>query len=610
MIASMRLRAFIFLQVSLLCATGLHPATPTPGVSGTPGLAAEKPQSSVSKKDRQTAEREFKHALELQKSGQLEGALAAAAQAAELFPGNAGYVTAREMLRQQVSASYLDRGNVLAEKGDLAGAAVQFRQALAIDPQNTYLMQRLRDVSPTDDPERRRTLELLASVDTIDLAPWPGKASIHVRGDTRALYTQIGQAFKVTFQFDQAMNSRAVRFDLDDVDFYTATRLAAQMTKTFWSPVTRTEAMVASDTQEMRKVYERMSLRTLYIPNALSPADLTDVMNVLRTIFEVNQVSVDQAHNTITIRAPRETVEAAVGFIENLIIARPEILLDVEAMEFDANHASTFGLDLPTSLTLFSIPSELRRVLGSDAQSVIDQFNRTGTIDPSTIPATALANLQGSPLLSPFLFFGKGEGLTGFTVAPIAAHLALNSSRSTVLEHVTLHAREGADAATFRVGDRYPVLTGTFTGVTFSTRGAVSSTTSTPQFQYYDLGLTLKVKPHVLAQGDVRLDLEFELVGLGPATLNNIPSLTNRSFKGNITVKEGEPSVITGAVNDQELRSLSGYPAIGQLPLLRSIISTNSNQRTHNQILIVVTPRVVRYPIRDEGTGTIWGLSR
>lgn len=572
------------------------------------GLAAEKSPFSVSKKDRQAAEREFKRALELQKSGQLEGALEAAAHAAQLFPGNAAYVTAREMLRQQIAGGYLDRGNALAEKGDLAGAAAQFRQALAIDPQNSYLMQRLRDVLPADDPYRRRTLQLLASVDQIDLAPWPGKASIHVRGDTRALYNQIGQAFKVSFQFDPAMNSRSVRFDLDDVDFYTATRLAGQMTRTFWSPITREEAMVASDTQEMRRVYERMSLRTFYIPNAVSATDLTDVVNILRTIFEVNLVSVEQSHNTITIRAPRETVEAAVGFIENLLIARPEILLEVQAIEFDTDRASRYGIDLPTSFQVFSIPSELRRVLGPAAQSVIDQFNRTGTIDPSTIPPTALANLQGSPLLSPFFFFGKGQGLAGFTVPPVVAQLAMNSSRSSVLEHVTLRAREG-DTATFRVGDRYPILTGTFTSITFDSRG-VPSTSSTPQFQFYDLGLTLKAKPHVQAGGDVRLDLEFEVVGLGTVTLNRIPQLTNRSFKGNITVKEGEPSVITGAINDQELRSLSGYPGIGRVPLLRSVISTNSNQRTHNQILILVTPRVVRQPFHDPGSSTVWGLSR
>jgi Flp pilus assembly secretin CpaC len=570
------------------------------------GLAADKPHS-VSKKDRQAAEQEFKRALELEKSGQLEGALQAAAHAAELFPDNAAYATGREVMRQRLVSACLDRGNALAAKGDLAAAAVQFRGALAVDPQNSYLMQRLRDVSAPDDPYRERTLQLLASVDQIDLAPSAGNGSIHVRGDTRALYAQIGRAFGVTFQFDQAMNSRVVRFDLDDVDFYTAARLAGQMTKTFWSPVSRNDAIVANDTQDMRSAYEHNSLRTFYIGNAISQAELTDLQNILRTIFEVKFISVEPTHNTLSIRAPRETVEAAASFIDNIMVARPEVLVQVKFMEFDADRAVQYGLTLPTSFQLFSIPSEIRRILGPDAQSVIDQFNRTGTIDPSTIPAADLANLQGSPLLSPFFFFGKGNGLVGFNVAPVTATLSKNHSRSTTLEDVTLRSMDG-ESATFRVGDRYPVLTGTFTNVTFDSRGTVSGTGSTPQFQYYDLGLTLKVKPHVQITGDVRLDLEFEVVALGGTVVNGIPDLINRSFKGNISAKDGESSVITGAINDQELRSLTGYPGIGQVPALRSVINTTSNQRTHNQILLVVTPRVIRKPLHDKGVDTLWSL--
>src|SRR5262245_52956284 len=557
------MRCCWFILVSCLCAAG---------------LAAEEPQSSISKKDRQAAEREFKRAVELEKAGRLEDDLQTATHADGLFPGNAAYVTATEMLRQQIVRGYLERGNALAEKGDFSGAMAQFRQALAIDPVNSYATQRLRDVSPPDDSSRQRTLQLLASVDQIDLAPSPGKASIHVRGDTRSLYTELGRLFGVTFTFDQAMAPRPVRFDLDDVDFYTATRLAGQMTRTFWSPISRTEAIVATDTQEMRRTYERMSLRTFYVANAVTPAELTDLVNVIRTIFEVNLVSVEPAHNTITVRAPRETVEAAASFIDNLSVARPEILLEVQAMEFDADRALRYGMDLPSSFTIFSIPSEIRRVLGPNAQAIIDQLNRTGTIDPSTIPTSALANLQGSPLLSPFFIFGKGEGLTGFTVAPAQAHLSKTSARSSVLEHVTLRAMDG-ESATFRIGDRYPVLTGTFSNIAFDSRGAVTGTGSTPQFQYYNLGLTLKAKPHVQIGEDVRLDLDFELVGLGTTTINNIPELTNRSFKGNITVREGEPSVISGMITDQELRSLSGYPGLGQVPGLRAVISSNSNQR-------------------------------
>lgn len=576
---------------------------------GTAG-AAEKVHSSVSKKDRQKAAQEFKRALEFERAGQIDDALVAATQAAELYPGNPEYETAREAMRQQIVASHLERGNQLADTGNLSGAAAQFREAIAIDPLNAYVQQRLHDVLPTDDSDRRRTLQLLASVDEIDLTPNPGPANIHVQGDTRSVYTQIGRVFGITFRFDDALTSRPVRLDLDNVDFYTTMQLAGKMTKSFWAPISKQEAIVAPDSPEMRRQYDRQSVRTFYVGNATSAAELTDVVNVLRTVFEMTIVAVAPSRNTITVKAPRETVEAAALMIDNVMDGRPEMLLDVQEFEFDTDKTSTYGISLPTSFQVFNVYSEIRRVLGADAQAIINQLKKTGTINPSTIPAADLANLQGSVLLSPFVFFGKGTGLTGITTPPITGHLAATWSSSKTVEHVTLRAMDG-ESTTFRLGTRFPILTASFSSLSLTSQGRLGLTTATtPQFQYQDLGLKLTTKPHYQSKGDVKLDLELEIVGLGAASLNNIPQLTDRSFKGNITVKEGEPSVIMGAVTDQELRSTQGYPGIGQVPGVRAVLNLNTHQRDHIQIVVVITPHVVRKPFHDTGTAAFWGLGR
>ena len=576
---------------------------------GTAG-AAEKVHTSVSKKDRQEAAREFKRALELQRAGEIDDAWVAATRAAELFPGYPEYETAREAMRQQLVAGHLERGNRLANAGNLSGAAAQFREAIAIDPQNAYVQQRIHDVLPSDDSDRRRTLQLLASVDEIDLTPNPGPANIHVRGDTRSVYTQIGRVFGIAFRFDDALTSRQVRLDLDNVDFYTAMQLTGKMTKSFWAPVSKLEAIVAPDNPEMRRQYDRQSVRTFYVGNATSPAELTDVVNVLRTVFEMTIVAVTPGRNTITVKAPREIVEAAALMIDNVMDGRPEMLLDVQEFEFDTDKTSTYGIALPTSFQVFNIFSEIRRVLGADAQAIINQLKKTGTIDPNSIPPSALANLQGSPLLSPFVFFGKGTGLTGITTPPITGHLAANSSSSKTVEHVTLRAIDG-ESATFHIGSRFPILTNSFSSLSLSNQGRRGlATATTPLFQYQDLGLKLTTKPHYQSGGDIKLDLQLEIVGLGAASLNNIPQLTNRSYQGNITVKEGEPSVIMGAVNDQELRSTQGYPGIGQVPGVRTVLNLNTHQREHNQIVVIITPHVVRKPFHDNGTSAFWGLGR
>ncbi len=568
---------------------------------------AGKKDGVVSKKDHEAAEQEYKHAVEMQKAGQLDDAIAAATRAALFEPSNIGYATFREVLKQQRVNGFLDRGNTLAEAGDRDGASAQFKLGLAEDPNNDYLQQRLRDVTPQVKSEHDHVVELLASVDDINLTPQTGKRTLHLSGDTRSVYTQLGKIFGITFQFDTNLTSRPVQFDIDSVDFFFAAQLLGKMTKTFWSPLTAQDALIANDTQENRASYERMSMRTFYVGGATSPADLNDIANILRTILDIRFVIVEPNKSVITVRAPREKVAIAASLLDSLLDVRPEIMLEVNEYEIDFDNLRQYGLSLPTSFTVFNIPSEIRRVLGSGAQSVIDQLNKTGTIDPSTISPSSLANLAGSPLLLPFVFFGKGQSLTGVTVSPIGAQLSQTKSYASNTERAQLRSIDG-EAATFRVGSKFPIVSSNFNTVAFSARGSVSAG-SIPQFTFIDLGLTLKITPHYHADGEVKLDFELEVQGLGTASINNIPELTTRSFKGNITAMEGEPSILAGLLTDTETKATSGYPGIGQIPGLQAVVNTNNRDTAHTEIIVVITPRVIRKPFHDKGSSVFWNVN-
>jgi len=576
-------------------------------------FAQDKPQPvsndrphPVSKQDEKMAADKYKKALDLRKQGKIEDALLAATDASQLVPSNSEYVLIRELLKQQIVSSYLERGNHLVETGDPKGAAAQFREALARDPENSYAQQRLKDVTAPDNYENR-VMKLLAGVNNVDLQPAPGKKSIHAGPDMRGAYAAIGKAFGVDFSFDQSVTNRQIRIDMDNVDFYTVTSFLGKITKTFWAPISSNQAIVANDTQEMRNTYERLAMRTFYISNATNPTDLNDLVNVMRVIFDMKFVTVEPNHNTITVRAPRPQLEEMASFIDSIMDAKPEIMLVLNEYEFNIDRASNYGINLPTDFTVFNIPSEIRRVLGNDAQTVINALNQNGRIDPSQIPAADLTNLAGSPLLAPFIFFGKGNGLTGVNVPPISATLSASHSFSTNLEHLNLRTTDG-EAATFRVGTKFPVVTSNFSTQTFTVTGA-SNTVNTPQVQYVDLGLTLKATPHYESGGDIKLDLELDIQGLGTQSFNGIPDITSRSFKGNLTAREGEPSVIGGSLSEQEIRSTQGYPGIGQLPILSSVLNTNSKDRVRSEILLVVTPYVVRKPFHDRGASAFWTLN-
>lgn len=570
--------------------------------------AKEKPHPGPSQHDLKQAQRSFQHALDLQKDGQLEEAFTEASKASELAPANKEYMTVREVLRSQIAAGYIDSGNLLAEIGDSKRAAEQFKHALAVDPQNGYAQQRLHDSNPAD-PEHEHVLQLLASVEDVDVKVRPGKQDFHVRGDTRALYEAIGKAFGVTMSYDPSVTGAQVRFDVDGLDFYTAMRLAGKVTRTFWAPISSNQVVVANDTQEMRRQYERMSLQTFYVSNAPTPADLNDIANILRNVFEVRLTTVVPDKNIITVRAPKTQMAAISAMLDDMMQGKPEILLDIKAYEVSYDKLVQYGLTLQNSFRIFNIYAELYAALGpAGAQNVINQLIKTGTIDPSKIPVGSLSNLQGSPLLQPFLFFGKGYGATGINVQPVHATLSSNNSSLQNLEHVTVRASNGVPA-TLMVGTRFPIQLASFTNVGISQQGLPVVGTPFPQFQYEDLGLTFKATPRIQTDDNVSLELQLQIRGLGSQQLNGVPVLTNRQYSGSITVKDGEPSLVSGLIQEQVSRTAAGYPGAGQLPFLSGILNSNSKQRTRTEILIVITPHVIRKPVRQLDT-TIWDTAQ
>ena len=556
--------------------------------------AADKPPSGPSQHDLKAAQKSFEHALKLQKQGRFQEAFAEANHAVVLVPANMQYLTTRELLRTQVAGRLINDGNLLAEGGNAKAAESEFKQALAVDPQNGYAEERLRNVTP-ENPEHEHILQMLASVEDVNVNPKPGKQSFHVRGDTRDLYEAIGRVFGIVFDYDQALTSQRVRFDVDNLDFYTALKLAGKLTHTFWAPVSSNRAMVANDNQEMRRQYERLSLQTFYVSNVENVADLNDVVNILRNVFEVRLVSISPAQNTITVRAPKAQMAIISAMLDDMIQGRPEVLIDIKAFELNYDKQKQSGLALQNNFTIFNVYSEIYKALGPSAQTVINQLQQTGTIDPSKIPIGTLSTLQGSPLLQPFIFFGKGYGLTGINVSPISGSFSSNSSSMQNLEHVTMRA-SNSHPATLTIGTRFPIQLASFTNVSISQQGLPVVGSATPQIQYEDLGLTFKATPHLQTENNVNLEMQLEIKGLGAAQLNGVPVITNRSYSGSITVKDGEPSVVAGVIEEQTTRSANGYPVIGALPFFSSVLNTNSRNRTRTEVLVVITPHIIRKP--------------
>ena len=560
-------------------------------------------QCNPPKKDVRQARAAFSRGLKLQEKAP-DAAYEEFKRAADLVPRNVEYMTAREVARQQLVYNHIQRGNSELQAGKQAEALADFRAAVNLDPSNRFAAERMRDALGDSAPKPAALPTIVDESPEIQFVPSKSLASFHFRGDSKELLKTIASSYGVSAQVEDSVPSRRVFFNIDNVNFFKAMMAAGAVTKTFWAPLDEKQILVAADTPENRRQYERMAMRTFYIPGVDTPTVLQDIVNLLRNLFEIRFITPNASSATIVVRAPQAVLDAASQLLRSLDTSRPEVMLDVHVYQVSHTFARNIGVHIPNDFNLFNIPAGALAALGGqNIQSLINQLISSGGINQAnnTAISALLAQLQSqqnSIFSQPLATFGGGKTLTGVSLDHLSAELSLNEGWVKTLDQATLRASQGNDA-TFRMGSRFPILNASFAPVFNS--AAISQVLQNnsfqaafPSFNYEDLGLTIKAKTAITSDTNVNLQLEINLRALAGQSINGVPIIGNREYKGSINLQNGEPAVVAGQVSRSETRDLSGIPGLSQIPGLNKVAGTNSKQIQDDELVVVITPHITR----------------
>ncbi len=396
-------------------------------------------------------------------------------------------------------------------------------------------------------------------------------------------------------------------------------RIALLMTHSIAVPLDPTSVIIAHDTAENRKRLQPQLLETLSIPG-LSTTELNEVSTLIKNVFNVDKTTVEPTLGTVIVRAPEESLKAINATLADMIDGGSEVMLDVRIYSTDTMYNTNVGAQLPQSFGAYNVPSVAESAISAN-QDAINQAVASGILvlngdsiqnlvkEAIFLAATGLVN--SSQITNTFGFFGGGITTTGVNVGgSIAANLSLNSSDSEALEDIQTRVANGQNAV-LRIGSRYPVATAiysssvptlpnsiagaTINGVSVQNllSQASSAAASIPQFQFEDLGLTLKVTPTIQKSGEIAVHFDLKIEALAGGSINSIPILDSRAFSSEITVVDGSSALIAGNVTSSEIKAVSGIPGLSELPGFQS--TTNDDvEKSAGHLVILLTPHIVR----------------
>jgi general secretion pathway protein D len=308
---------------------------------------------------------------------------------------------------------------------------------------------------------------------------------------------------------------------------------------------------IIPDTPAKRREYEEEVVRVFYLSNA----DLKETSDLLRIVIDARRVSTTAANNAITIRDTPDRVAAAGRIISAIDKARPEVVIDVELLEFDRTRLREYGLELSSS-----------GGLGLQGSVTI----------PENLTLPEVRNLSQASIL-----FGNLPG--------IYYRLLKTNGSARTLANTQLRTTEGT-AAQARFGERVPIPV---------TQFAPIGSGSLPQqpitsFNYQNIGVNIDITPRTHHDDAVSLTIRLEVSSISGTGFGDLPTFGNREISTVIRLKDGETNMLAGLIRDDERRSLSGVPGLVDLPLIGALFGHTRKESQQTDIVLTLTPRIIR----------------
>jgi general secretion pathway protein D len=493
-------------------------------------------------------------------------------------PKDLRYRTRYERLKFEAANMHVDRGRVLRQSGDLSGATNEFARALQIDPGNQAAAQELQTIQkPMGDgggaaaagPKPGKVL--VPGVD--EQTPYQEQVQKDIASMGGPVVLQPVSSDAVTLAglnviFDPDYTSKRIPVDLNSVSLQDALRIVGTLSGTFWKPVTSNTIFVAQNNRTKRTDLDDLAVQTFYLTNVSQQNDANEVLVALRNLLDPSvKIYLVASQNAIVVRATSDELILAEKLINDLDRTRPEVVIDVAVLEVSRQLERNLGITLPTSFGLTPQSSNANQTTSNTSTTSTTTSTGTSTTATSGITLNTIGNLNATNF---------AVSISGGTVNAL-----LSDAQTRVLQNPRIRATDG-QRATLKIGSKIPVATGSYSAGAAVTTASLGVQT---QFTYLDVGVNIDVTPTVHYDREISLKLKIEVSSQnGSVTISNVtePIIAQKVSEQVIQLKDGEPSILAGLVQQQKTDNKSGTPELVFLlspHIIRESILTDENTR-------------------------------
>lgn len=306
----------------------------------------------------------------------------------------------------------------------------------------------------------------------------------------------------------------------------------------------------------------------------LTNTQTKSVQQLLQTLTSIRNVYVDDNLNMIIVKGPPSEIQTAAKLIAMVDLPVPEVMLEVEILEVKRDLLRNLGIEFPNQFSILNVPPT--------ATSVTTTTGTTVTT-PSTTPLTlqSLRNLNAGRI----------------TINNLMMNLKEHTGDVKLLANPRIRVKDQVQAQ-IKIGEKVPVFTSNATPT-----GVVSSSIS-----YLDVGLNLKVKPAVLLNNDVQINIALEVSNiLNQVTGNNGAvgyQIGTRNAETTLQLADGQTQILAGLISSEQQKGVDGIPGLADIPVLGRLFSNHQDSNSKTEIMLLITPHILRNLNVDSGSNS------